>query len=244
MLAGISEILCITTEQDQKPFQQLLGDGREFGVSISFAIQPRPEGLAQAFIIAEDFLDGDSVMMILGDNIFHGVGLGHELQKQINVVGAHIFTYEVANPEVYGILEVDTQGKPVSIVEKPVNSKSNLAVTGLYVFDSNVVQISREVQPSQRGELEITSVIESYLKRNELSVTALSRGTAWLDTGNPKAMHDAASYVRIIEERTGLKIGCPEEIGFRNGWIDLETLSKRAKSLCSSTYGSYLSSIC
>ena len=153
-------------------------------------------------------------------------------------------TYEVANPEVYGILEVDTQGKPISIVEKPVNSKSNLAVTGLYVFDSNVVQISREVQPSQRGELEITSVIESYLKRNELSVTTLSRGTAWLDTGNPKAMHDAASYVRIIEERTGLKIGCPEEIGFRNGWIDLETLSKRAKSLCSSTYGSYLSSIC
>ena len=243
MLAGISQILCITTQEDQNSFKKLLGDGSEFGISISYAIQQRPEGLAQAFIIGEKFLDGDSVMMILGDNIFHGVGLGQELQRQINADGAHIFTYEVVNPSMYGILEVDATGKPISIEEKPKNPKSNLAVTGLYTFDSNVVQVARTVKPSDRGELEITSVIEHYLNEGSIRVTSLSRGTAWLDTGNPNAMHDASSYVRIIEERTGLKIGCPEEIGYRNGWIDRATLLNRAQSLGPSTYGAYLRNI-
>jgi len=243
MLAGISEILCITTEQDQKSFQKLLGNGSYFGISISYEVQPRPEGLAQAFIIGEKFLDGQSVMMILGDNIFYGAGLGNQLQNRSDVIGAHIFTYEVDKPSMYGILEIDAVGKPISIQEKPVSPKSNLAVTGLYCFDSSVVEIARSVKPSDRGEYEITSVIEHYLKSDNLGVTSLSRGTAWLDTGNPNGMHDASSFVRIIEERTGLKIGCPEEVAYRNGWITKSALLNRAESMGSSGYASYLKKI-
>ena len=243
MLAGVNDILIITTAQDQRAFQNLLGDGSDFGISISYEVQEKPEGLAQAFIIGESFLDGEAVLMILGDNIYHGVGLGNDLKKIFRNKGAHIFTYEVSDPSAYGILEIDELKAPVSIEEKPVKPKSNLAVTGLYYFDSEVVKIARNVIPSNRGELEITSLIQVYLENGELTVTQLSRGTAWLDTGNPNAMHDAASFVRVIEERTGLKIGCPEEISFRNGWISAEKLAKRGKALGSSTYGKYLLSI-
>jgi glucose-1-phosphate thymidylyltransferase len=240
MLAGIKDILIITTAQDQWAFQNLLGNGSDFGISISYEIQEKPEGLAQAFIIGESFLSGEPVLMILGDNIYYGVGLGNDLQRVFNDKGAHIFTYEVSDPSAYGILEIDENNAPVSIEEKPVKPKSSLAVTGLYYFDSKVAKIAKKISPSDRGELEITSVIQFYLENRELSVTHLSRGTAWLDTGSPNAMHDAASFVRVIEERTGLKIGCPEEISFRNGWISAEKLSLRGNALGSSTYGKYL----
>jgi glucose-1-phosphate thymidylyltransferase len=243
MLAGVKNILIITTMQDQKAFQNLLGDGSDFGISISYEIQEKPEGLAQAFIIGESFLDGEAVIMILGDNIYHGVGLGNDLKNVFRNNGAHIFTYEVSNPSAYGILEIDEHNAPISIEEKPAKPKSNLAVTGLYYFDSEVVKNAKNVVPSSRGELEITSLIQIYLDNGELTVTQLSRGTAWLDTGNPDAMHDASSFVRVIEERTGLKIGCPEEISFRNGWISSEKLLKRGKALGSSSYGKYLLSI-
>lgn len=243
MLAGVNNILIITTMQDQKAFQNLLGDGSDFGISLSYEVQEKPEGLAQAFIIGESFLDGEDVIMILGDNIYHGVGLGSDLKNVIRNNGAHIFTYEVSNPSAYGILEVDEHNAPISIEEKPLKPKSNLAVTGLYYFDSEVVKNAKNVIPSNRGELEITSLIQIYLQNGELTVTQLSRGTAWLDTGNPDAMHDASSFVRVIEERTGLKIGCPEEISFRNGWISAERLFKRGKALGSSAYGKYLLSI-
>jgi len=240
MLAGIKDILIITTAQDQWAFQNLLGNGSDFGISLSYEIQEKPEGLAQAFIIGESFLSGEPVLMILGDNIYYGVGLGNDLQRVFNDKGAHIFTYEVSDPSAYGILEIDENNAPVSIEEKPVKPKSSLAVTGLYYFDSKVAKIAKKISPSDRGELEITSVIQFYLENRELSVTHLSRGTAWLDTGSPNAMHDAASFVRVIEERTGLKIGCPEEISFRNGWISAEKLSLRGNALGSSTYGKYL----
>ena len=240
MLAGIKDILIITTAQDQWAFQNLLGNGSDFGISLSYEIQEKPEGLAQAFIIGESFLSGEPVLMILGDNIYYGVGLGNDLQRVFNDKGAHIFTYEVSDPSAYGILEIDENNAPVSIEEKPVKPKSSLAVTGLYYFDSKVAKIAKKISPSDRGELEITSVIQFYLENRELYVTHLSRGTAWLDTGSPNAMHDAASFVRVIEERTGLKIGCPEEISFRNGWISAEKLSLRGNALGSSTYGKYL----
>lgn len=240
MLAGINDVLIITKPEDQADFKTLLGSGENFGISISYSIQPRPEGLAQALIIAESFLDGDSVLMILGDNIFHGAGLGQDLSKKLAKNGAHIFTYEVKNPNDYGILEINELGLPTGIEEKPLKPKSNLAVTGLYYFDSNVSKIAKNVKPSERGELEITSIISHYLGNKQLSVTNLSRGTAWLDTGNPNAIHDASSFVRIIEERTGLKIGCVEEVAYRNKWITLEQLRNRGRALEPSTYGKYL----
>jgi glucose-1-phosphate thymidylyltransferase len=240
MLAGVNEILIITNAQDQAVFKTLLGDGKDFGISISYAVQLKPEGLAQAFIIAEDYLRGDSVLMILGDNVFHGVGLGQYLNQKFAKDGAHIFTYEVKNPNNYGILEINELGQPTGIEEKPIESKSNLAVTGLYYFDSNVSKIAKNVKPSKRGELEITSVISHYLENKQLSVTNLSRGTVWLDTGNPDAIHDASSFVRIIEERTGLKIGCIEEVAYRNRWITLEHLQNRGRALKPSAYGEYL----
>jgi glucose-1-phosphate thymidylyltransferase len=240
MLAGLREILVITTPQDRASFEKLFGDGSVFGISISYATQEKPEGLAQAFIIGEKFLNGDSVLMILGDNIFYGVGLGNELDRKFREKGAHIFTYEVSNPSAYGIVEISKEGKPESIEEKPIAARSNFAVTGLYYFDSNVTDVAKSISPSSRGELEITSVIDHYLQRGSLSVTQLSRGTAWLDTGNPDSMHDAASFVRVIEERTGLKIGCPEEIAFRKNWISSELLIERGLQLQSSTYGKYL----
>lgn len=243
MLAKIREYLIITTLQDKMMFERLLGDGHKFGISIKYATQPTPEGLAQAYLIAEEFLGQDNSMLILGDNIFHGVGLGNELNHKFDDHGAHIFTYEVSNPGDYGILELNDEGTPVAIIEKPRMPKSNLAVTGLYFFDNRASRFARLVKPSDRGELEITALIEFYLNDESLEVTHLSRGTAWLDTGNPNAMHDAASYVRVIEERTGLKIGCPEEIAFRNGWISKEDLQLIISDLGSSAYGKYLQTL-
>lgn len=240
MLAGIREILIITTPDDQKAFQNLLGDGSNFGVNFTYSIQSKPEGLAQALIIGEDFLAGDSCLMILGDNIFHGAGLGHELSRSLPTSGAHIFTYEVSNPSEYGVLALDEDEQPISITEKPKDFVSNLAVTGLYFFDENAAAIAKSVKPSPRGELEITAVIERYLKDNSLSYTALGRGTAWLDTGNPNSLHDAAAYIRIIEERTGLKIGCLEEIGLRNNWLSKKKLVETYQTNCSPAYAEYL----
>lgn len=240
MLAGIREILIITTPHDQSQFKELLGDGSELGVSFKYATQPEPKGLAQAFTIGEEFLSGESCLMILGDNIFHGAGLGRDLVRELPSTGAHIFTYEVSNPSDYGILEVGSEGNPISITEKPKEYISNLAVTGLYFFDGKVSNVAKNVQPSARGEMEITSVIDHYLQSGSLGFTQLSRGAAWLDTGNPDSLNDAAAYVRIIEDRTGLKIACLEEISFNNGWISNSELKDSAKKYSKSTYGSYI----
>jgi glucose-1-phosphate thymidylyltransferase len=243
MLAGVRDILMITTQKDQPLFKDLLGNGENFGINLSYQIQVAPNGLAEAFIIAEDFLNGESALMVLGDNIFHGNGLGQELSKAIPQSGGHIFTYKVANPSDYGILEIDLEGNPVSVTEKPQNYVSNLAITGLYFFDSEVVAIAKKVLPSHRGELEITSIIEHYLQNGNLSYTMLSRGTAWLDTGNPNSLNDAGAYIRIIEERTGLKIACPEEIGYQNGWLDKNQLKFAIDSLGKNEYRVYLEKI-
>jgi glucose-1-phosphate thymidylyltransferase len=240
MLAGIREIQIITTPHDQSQFRELLGDGSDLGISLQFAQQPEPKGLAQAFTIGEDFLAGDSCLMILGDNIFHGAGLGRDLINELPSSGAHIFTYEVSNPSDYGILEIDHTRKPISITEKPSKYISNMAVTGLYFFDGKVSSIAKDVQPSARGELEITSVIDNYLQSGTLSFTQLSRGSAWLDTGNPDSLNDAAAYVKIIEDRTGLKIACLEEISFNQGWITPAQLQSRISQYRMSSYAKYL----
>jgi glucose-1-phosphate thymidylyltransferase len=240
MLAGIREILIITTPHDQSQFKELLGDGSEIGVSFKYATQPEPKGLAQAFTIGEEFLAGESCLMILGDNIFHGAGLGRDITRELPTSGAHIFTYEVSNPSEYGILEISSDGKPLSITEKPAHFISNLAVTGVYFFDGKVSGIAKSVQPSKRGELEITSVIDHYLKSDSLTFTQLSRGAAWLDTGNPDSLSDAAGYVRIIEDRTGLKIACLEEIAFSQGWMTLSQLHARIAQYKVNSYAKYL----
>ena len=240
MLAGIKEILIITTPQNQPQFIELLGDGTDFGVSFQYAIQPEPNGLAQAFTIGEDFLSGDSCLMILGDNIFHGAGLGRDIVNELPESGAHIFTYEVANPSDYGILKVDSKGLPISVEEKPKEFVSNLAVTGIYFFDGNVAGIAKKVKPSERGEVEITSVIDYYLKSNSLTYTQLSRGAVWLDTGNPNSLNDAAAYVKIIEDRTGLKIACLEEISLNLGWITKEQISSKIQQYKMNSYAKYL----
>jgi glucose-1-phosphate thymidylyltransferase len=243
MLAGIREILIITTAEDQNQFNLLLGDGSDFGIQIKYEIQHEPKGLAQALSIGRNFLEGESCMMILGDNIFHGAGLGREISKVLPQNGAHIFTYEVSNPSDYGVLRLGPEGKPESVTEKPKVYVSNLAVTGLYFFDSRASDIADQVTPSERGELEITSVISEYLIRGELGFTTLSRGSAWLDTGKPESLHDAASYVRVIEDRTGLKIGCVEEIAWRNGWLTDENLAKISDKFGNSQYGKYLNGL-
>jgi glucose-1-phosphate thymidylyltransferase len=243
MLAGVREILLITTPHDAESFKSLLGDGTDFGVSFKYAVQESPDGLAQAFVIGKNFLQGDPCLLILGDNIFHGAGLGSNLRSSIPKTGAHIFTHEVVNAHDYGILEIDKDGTPISIEEKPQVPKSHLAVTGLYFFDERVATIAGEVKPSARGELEITSVIDFYLKKKELTYTPLTRGTAWLDTGNPNSLHDASSYVRVIEERSGLKIGCLEEIAYLNGWLSRNDLLQRAMQLGNSSYAKYLTQI-
>jgi glucose-1-phosphate thymidylyltransferase len=240
MLAGIREILIITTLEDQPAFQNLLGDGSNFGCSFSYAVQPKPEGLAQALIIGEDFLAGDTCLLILGDNIFHGAGLGHELSRSLPSQGAHIFTYEVSNPSEYGILELDGNQMPLSISEKPKDFISNLAVTGLYFFDNTASIIAKTIEPSARGELEITSVIEHFLNTKQLTFTPLSRGTTWLDTGNPNSLHDAAAFIKIIEERTGLKIACLEEIALQNRWIEASLLLQRIELFRNNSYFRYL----
>ena len=240
MLAGIREILIITTPHDQSQFKELLGDGSDLGVSFNYAHQPEPKGLAQAFTIGEEFLAEDSCLMILGDNIFHGAGIGRDIINVLPSSGAHIFTYLVSNPSEYGILEVDQNGSPISITEKPLESKSNLAVTGVYFFDGKVSAVAKEVKPSNRGELEITSVIDYYLKAGSLTFTRLSRGSAWLDTGNPESLNDAAVYVKIIEDRTGLKIACLEEIAFVQGWITATQLESKIAQYKMNSYAKYL----
>ena len=240
MLAGIRDILIITTERDQPSFKQLLGDGGKFGVRFSYKTQAKPEGIAQSFIIGKDFLGGEDCMLVLGDNIFHGVGLGNQLQGTLARFGCHIFTYEVADPENYGVLGLSKTGEPYSIEEKPENPASKLAITGLYSFDSEVSRVAEGIKPSARGELEITSIISTYMHKGALGVTQLNRGTAWLDTGTPKSLHDAATYIRIIEERTGQMIACLEEIAWRNGYISDHELEKLGSGTNNSELRSYI----
>ena len=240
MMAGIREVLIITTPEYNDQFRALFGDGSQFGMRIDYAVQPSPDGLAQAFIIGEDFIGDDSVALVLGDNIFHGVGLGTSLRKHNDIDGALVFAYHVAEPSAYGVVEFDAQMRAISIEEKPAHPKSNYAVPGLYFYDNDVVEIAKAVTPSARGELEISSVNEHYLRQNKLSVQILERGTAWLDTGTFESMMQAAEYVRVIEDRQGFKIGCIEEIAWRNGWIDDAQLSTLAAPLLKSGYGGYL----
>jgi glucose-1-phosphate thymidylyltransferase len=240
MAAGLQEILIITTSEDSEAFQRLLGDGASWGMRIEYAVQPRPEGLAQAFLIAEDFLAGDGAALILGDNLFYGPRLGRHLSELTSVSGGHVFAYEVANPSEYGVVEFDETGTALSIEEKPTKPKSNFAVPGLYFYDSSVVDVAKSITPSARGELEITAVNDHYLRAGSLTVTVLERGTAWLDTGTFRSLQDAGEFVRVMEDRTGTKVGCIEEIAWRNGWITDEQLLEVATPLVKSGYGDYL----
>jgi glucose-1-phosphate thymidylyltransferase len=239
MQAGIKEILIITTLQDQDSFITLLGDGSQFGVSIQYEVQEKPGGLAEAFIVGKDFIKNDGVVLILGDNLFSGID-DQDLDFGKIVNGARIFTYAVSNPEAYGVLSLDENGNIESIIEKPEKPKSNLAVTGLYYFDSSVVTRAQTLSPSSRGELEIVDLIKLYLAEKTLQVTNLPAGTVWLDTGTPEGLHDAASYVRVIEERTAIKIGCLEEIAFLKGWIDKNHLNSIIEKNGNNAYGKYL----
>jgi glucose-1-phosphate thymidylyltransferase len=238
--AGIREILVITTLEDQPHFQRLLGDGSQFGLALSYAVQPRPEGIAQAFLIGREFIGDEPVALILGDNIFHGVGLGRQLAQHGNPAGGRIFAYPVADPHRYGVVEFDDTGKVLSIEEKPEKPKSTYVVPGLYFYDSDVARIAGTLSPSGRGELEITAVNDEYLRRDRLTVTVLDRGTAWLDTGTFHSMVQASEYVRVIEERQGLKIGCVEEAAWRIGFISDDRLRELAEPLTKSGYGDYL----
>ena len=243
MSAGIRDILIITTPEDAESFERLLGDGSLWGINLAYAVQPRPEGLAQAFIIAEHFLGDDAAALVLGDNLFYGPGLGRHLQSLSDVAGGHVFAYEVANPSDYGVVEFDGAGRVLSIEEKPAKPKSHYAVPGLYFYDHSVVDVAKSIAPSDRGELEITAVNEYYRANNTLTVTVLERGTAWLDTGTFRTLQDAGEFVRVIEDRTGTKIGCVEEIAWRQGWLSNDELLHVAELLEKSGYGSYLRSL-
>ena len=240
MLAGIDEILVITTPHDAAAFERLLGDGSQFGVSISFAVQPSPDGLAQAFTIGADFIGNDTVALVLGDNLLYGPGLGSQLSRFADIDGGAVFAYWVAEPSAYGVVEFDDTGRAVSLEEKPAQPRSNYAIPGLYFYDNDVVEIARNLEPSARGELEITDVNRAYLEAGKLQVQVLPRGTAWLDTGKFDDMLDAAEYVRTIERRTGMKIGAPEEIAWRQGFLTDEQLRERGVALQKSGYGAYL----
>ncbi|TXK06099.1 glucose-1-phosphate thymidylyltransferase RfbA [Microbacterium mitrae] len=240
MLAGIRDILVITTPHDATHFERLLGDGSQFGVTISFAQQESPDGLAQAFTIGADFIGDDSVALVLGDNLLYGPGLGSQLQRFANIDGGAVFAYWVSGPQAYGVVEFDADGNAISLEEKPAHPKSNYAVPGLYFFDNDVIEIARNLQPSPRGEYEITDVNLEYLRRGKLQVEVLPRGTAWLDTGTFDQMTDAAEYVRTMERRTALKIGVPEEVAWRRGFLSDEELRERAEKLVKSGYGTYL----
>lgn len=240
ILAGIKDILIITTPHDQEQFKRLLGDGSNWGISLSYAAQPQPGGLAQAFLIGEDFIGNDKVALILGDNIFYGHGFGNSLKNCTNPDGGIVFAYRVSDPQRYGVVEFNAKMQAVSIEEKPVKPKSDYAVVGIYFYDNAVVDIAKNIQPSQRGELEITSVNEAYLKQGKLSVRIMYRGSAWLDTGTFDSMNDASEYVRVLERRTGVKIGCPEEAAYREGLIDESQLLRLAAPLKKSGYGDYL----
>lgn len=244
MLAGIKDILIISTPQDLPNFEKLLGDGSRYGIKLSYKEQPSPDGLAQAFIIGEDFVGDDSCAMILGDNIFHGNGLTMQLQKAVQNEGrATVFGYYVNDPERFGVVEFDEAGKAVSLEEKPKNPKSNYAVTGLYFYDNKVCEYAKNLKPSERGELEITDLNRIYLENDKLDVVTLGRGYGWLDTGTVDSLTEAGEYVKVIETRQGLKIACLEEISYRNGWIDKETLVKSAEAYGKSTYGKYLKQV-
>ena len=240
MLAGIQDILIITTPEDTDAFRRLLGDGSAWGMRLEYAVQERPEGLAQAFLIGEDFLAGNQAALILGDNLFYGPRLGTHLRDLTQQVGAHVFAYQVANPFDYGVVEFDELGVALSIEEKPETPKSSYAVPGLYFYDENVVDVAKSIRPSSRGELEITAVNDWYLQQGTLTVTVLERGTAWLDTGTFRSLQDAGEFVRVMEDRTGTKVGCVEEIAWRNGWITDDQLRHLAAELTKSGYGAYL----
>jgi glucose-1-phosphate thymidylyltransferase len=240
MEAGLREVLIITTPEDTESFSRLLGDGADLGMSITYAVQPKPEGLAQAFLIGADFLAGDQAALVLGDNLFYGPGLGRTLSALTQQSGAHVFAYEVANPSEYGVVEFDDNGVALSVEEKPVKPKSHYAIPGLYFYDETVVDVVKTITPSARGELEITSVNDHYLRAGTLTVTVLERGTAWLDTGTFRSLQDAGEFVRVMEDRTGTKVGCIEEIAWRNGWIDDAQLLVHADALAKSGYGEYL----
>lgn len=245
MKAGIREILIITTPDDQDAFKSLLGNGSQWGVSLHYAVQPAPEGLAQAFIIGEEFIGEETVCLILGDNIFYGHGLPKLLKRAATLTsGATVFGYHVHDPQRYGVVEFDRDGVAKSIEEKPAKPKSNYAVTGLYFYDNNVVEIAKQVEPSPRGELEITTVNQTYLERGELNVEVLGRGYAWLDTGTPSALVEAAEFVRLIEQRQGLLISCLEEIAYFNGWIDCNDLREQGERFKKSVYGQYILGLC
>ena len=243
MLAGIREIAMITTEQDQPSFKRLLGDGSTLGINIEFFIQHEPNGIAEAFILCENFIGSSSVALILGDNIFHGQGVGRNLRNFSNPRGAHIFAYQVNNPQDFGVVVLSDDLSPVDIVEKPTNNPSNLAVPGLYFYNSEVSKMAKSVKRSKRGELEITSLNLMYLENKSLEVSVLSRGTAWFDGGTVKALHEATSYIKSIEERQGQKVGCIEEISWRNKWITDKDLKNKAEKYQNNEYGSYLNSL-
>ena len=240
MMADINEILIITTPEYNEQFRALLGDGSDLGIRIEYAVQPSPDGLAQAFIIGEEFIGDDSVALVLGDNIFHGAGLGSSLRGNLDIEGARIFAYHVSNPTAYGVVEFDDSMTALSIEEKPTKPKSNYAVPGLYFYDNSVVEIAKTIEPSARGELEISTVNERYLDQGALHVQVLDRGTAWLDTGTFESMMQASEYVRVIEDRQGFKVGCIEEIAWRAGWIDDAQMLALAQPLVKSGYGKYL----
>jgi len=240
MMAGIQDILVITTPEDQAQFQRLLGDGSDVGIALSYAVQLRPEGLAQAFIIGSEFIGSDSVALILGDNIFYGTGLGTSLRKCLNPDGGHIFAYHVSDPSAYGVVEFNADGRALSIEEKPAQAKSRYAVPGLYFYDNSVVEIAQALRPSARGELEITEVNRTYLREGRLQVSVLERGTAWLDTGTFSTLVQAAEFVRVLEERQGLKVGAIEEVAYRQGFIGADQLRALAERQLGSGYGTYL----
>ena len=240
MQAGIRDILIITTPDDQAGFQRLLGDGSQWGINLQYAVQPKPEGLAQAFIIGEEFIGGDKVALVLGDNIFYGAALDDSLRACTDPDGGIVFAYKVSDPERYGVVEFDDQNQAVSIEEKPVQPKSNFAVVGIYFYDNDVIEIAKKVQPSARGELEITSINAEYLRRGKLKVQTLDNGDVWLDTGTISSLTDAEDFVRVVQTRTGQIIGSPEKTAFQNGWINRQQLDEIAATLKKSGYGEYL----
>jgi len=242
MAAGIREIALVTTESDSPLFQKILGDGSRYGISLQYVVQQTPKGIPDAFNVCRDFIEGQSVALILGDNVFHGSGLGRDLAKYTNIQGAQVFAYKVSNPSEYGVIEFDSTGEVISIEEKPEQPHSNYAIPGLYFFDNSVTQYVLQLNPSRRGELEIADLLKMYLASKELQVTILPRGTAWLDTGTPEGLIDAGNFVRVIESRQGIKIACLEEVAWRMGWISKEDLEKNAKFFKNS-YGEYLQSL-
>jgi glucose-1-phosphate thymidylyltransferase len=240
MLAGIRDVLVITTPHDADQFQRLLGDGSQFGISISYAQQASPDGLAQAFVIGADFIGSETSALVLGDNIFYGQGLGFQLKRFAEVDGGAVFAYRVANPEAYGVVEFDRDGRALSLEEKPANPRSRFAVPGLYFYDNDVVAIARDLKPSPRGEYEITDVNRTYLEQGRLNVQVLARGTAWLDTGTFDSLNEAGNFIRTVEHRQGMKIGSPEEIAWRQGFLSADGLRERAERMVKSGYGDYL----